>query len=186
MLRHTNTIANTHHSSTGTPEREDASVVAVLVGAGVGVSVGVGVAVGTSVAVGAGVGASVGRGVAVGAVVAVGSGVGHGVLVGIGVGVGGASRVSTALAVARAALTTAVASSQPGTVHCACTLAGQSAHNNTISNKPFMMFLLRPTRCTYAMQCHQPKCQHWQHYKDDRQGDQHNRFIHHLSLLTAG
>lgn len=103
----------THHSSIGRPDLS-------LLAAGVGESVGRLVGAGDSVAVGSGV--SVGRGVAVGVSVAVGIGVqvGTGVAVGSGVDVGGASRVNTALAVARAALTTAVASSQPGAVHCAC------------------------------------------------------------------
>lgn len=87
---------------------------AVSVGAIVAVFVGCGVFVGTSVAVGAGV--DDGKGV-------------------------GASRVSTARAVARAALTTAVASSQPGAAHCASAKRGVSANNNT--NTATIVFMIR-------------------------------------------
>jgi hypothetical protein len=68
-------------------------------------------------------------------------------MVGSGVAVGGASRVRTARAVARAALTTAVASSQPGTVHCAC--AGCTTIRNEINVATmhlFMLFLSNPQR----------------------------------------
>lgn len=82
---------------------------------------GIGVAVGCAVAVSVGAGVSVGSCVGVVVGIVVGVEVGQGVLVGSGVTVGGASRVSTARAVARAALTTAVASSQPGALHCATT-----------------------------------------------------------------
>jgi hypothetical protein len=97
------------------------------------------VAVGCIVAVGEAVLVAVGTGVFVEVGYGVIVGVGHGVAVGTGVAVGGASRVSTALAVARAALTTAVASSQPGTVHCARATDGESATNRTNTATIFVM-----------------------------------------------
>lgn len=105
----------------------------VRAGALVAVAAGVGIAVSVAAGMGCGVAVSVTRivAVAVGVGVPVAVAVGNGVLVGAGVDVGGASAVKTARPVARACRMMAVASSQPGAVHCADTRAGDSDHSKT-------------------------------------------------------